>query len=83
MKIKQNEKLKSCDIIEGHGINSEGKNITKRYNKGRFLGKGAFANCYEVTDLESNKTYAAKVISKESFNKFQVKQKVCNFNKYS
>ena len=38
----------------------------KRYQRGRFLGKGGFAKCYEITDLESkDKTVmAGKIVPK-------------------
>ena len=42
-----------------------------RYSKGRFLGKGGFAKCYEVKRLEPietedhrNQTWALKVVPK-------------------
>ncbi|KAL3984781.1 Protein kinase domain family protein [Acanthocheilonema viteae] len=34
------------------------------YKKGRFLGKGGFARCYELTDTKDHKFYAGKVVSK-------------------
>ncbi|XP_062455900.1 serine/threonine-protein kinase PLK2 isoform X2 [Rhea pennata] len=34
----------------------------KRYCRGKVLGKGGFAKCYEMTDLTTNKVYAAKII---------------------
>uniref|UniRef100_A0A0R3RQT2 Serine/threonine-protein kinase PLK n=1 Tax=Elaeophora elaphi TaxID=1147741 RepID=A0A0R3RQT2_9BILA len=34
------------------------------YKKGRFLGKGGFARCYELTDMKDHKLYAGKVVSK-------------------
>ncbi|KAM7077980.1 LOW QUALITY PROTEIN: serine/threonine-protein kinase PLK2-like [Ciconia maguari] len=34
----------------------------KRYCCGKVLGKGGFAKCYEMTDLTTNKVYAAKII---------------------
>ncbi|VDK65529.1 unnamed protein product [Onchocerca ochengi] len=34
------------------------------YKKGRFLGKGGFARCYELTDIKDQKFYAGKVVSK-------------------
>ncbi|EFO27896.1 PLK/PLK1 protein kinase [Loa loa] len=34
------------------------------YKKGRFLGKGGFARCYELTDIMNQKLYAGKVVSK-------------------
>ncbi|XP_005997651.2 serine/threonine-protein kinase PLK2 [Latimeria chalumnae] len=34
----------------------------KCYCRGKVLGKGGFAKCYEMTDLTTNKVYAAKII---------------------
>ncbi|VDK89410.1 unnamed protein product [Litomosoides sigmodontis] len=34
------------------------------YKKGRFLGKGGFARCYELIDTKDDKFYAGKVVSK-------------------
>ncbi|MCP9259771.1 Serine/threonine-protein kinase PLK [Dirofilaria immitis] len=34
------------------------------YKKGRFLGKGGFARCYELIDINDQKCYAGKVVSK-------------------
>ncbi|XP_077507655.1 serine/threonine-protein kinase PLK1-like [Amblyomma americanum] len=36
----------------------------KEYVVGKFLGKGAFAKCYELFDKDTNTTYAGKIISK-------------------
>lgn len=37
------------------------------YQKGKFLGKGGFAKCYELIDEHT--TYAAKVICKATLTK--------------
>ncbi|KAL7667930.1 hypothetical protein ACOME3_008654 [Neoechinorhynchus agilis] len=34
------------------------------YARGRFLGKGGFARCYELTDLQTSCVYAGKIVSK-------------------
>uniref|UniRef100_V9KGA8 Serine/threonine-protein kinase PLK n=1 Tax=Callorhinchus milii TaxID=7868 RepID=V9KGA8_CALMI len=34
----------------------------KCYCRGKVLGKGGFAKCYEMTDLSTNRVYAAKII---------------------
>uniref|UniRef100_UPI00398EF67F serine/threonine-protein kinase PLK2b n=1 Tax=Pristiophorus japonicus TaxID=55135 RepID=UPI00398EF67F len=34
----------------------------KCYCRGKVLGKGGFAKCYEMTDLTTNRVYAAKII---------------------
>ena len=36
----------------------------KRYQKGRFLGKGGFAKCYEITDLDTKHVFAGKIVPK-------------------
>ena len=36
----------------------------KRYQRGKVLGKGGFAKCYEVTNLETKKAVVAKIIAK-------------------
>jgi serine/threonine protein kinase len=33
-----------------------------RYRQGAYLGKGGFAKVYEVTDLESLKSFACKIV---------------------
>lgn len=40
-----------------------------RYHKGRFLGKGGFAKCYEVRDMQTNEIFAAKIVVKASVSK--------------
>lgn len=40
-----------------------------RYSKGRFLGKGGFARCYEVQHLETREIFAAKIVAKASVAK--------------
>ncbi|TNN60832.1 Serine/threonine-protein kinase PLK3 [Liparis tanakae] len=41
----------------------------RSYSKGKLLGKGGFARCYEMTDLSSNKMYAVKVIPQSRVSK--------------
>ena len=36
----------------------------KRYMRGRFLGKGGFAKCYEITDMDTKEVFAGKVVPK-------------------
>ena len=38
------------------------------YYKGKLLGKGGFAKCYEFESKEDGKIYAGKIISKNMFN---------------
>ncbi|RUS82584.1 hypothetical protein EGW08_009658 [Elysia chlorotica] len=46
------------------------------YLRGRLLGKGGFARCYEILNLTTNKIYAGKIISKTRIAKPHQKQKI-------
>ncbi|KAL9979360.1 hypothetical protein ACROYT_G017013 [Oculina patagonica] len=48
----------------------------KRYLRGRFLGKGGFAKCYELTDMETKEILAGKIISKTMLTKPHQKEKM-------
>eukprot|EP00929_Paragymnodinium_shiwhaense_P069150 TRINITY_DN34884_c0_g2_i1.p1 TRINITY_DN34884_c0_g2~~TRINITY_DN34884_c0_g2_i1.p1 ORF type:complete len:667 (-),score=117.88 TRINITY_DN34884_c0_g2_i1:78-2078(-) len=47
--------LRGVTLIKGNG---------RIFDKGRFLGKGGFARCYEVEDRATGEKYAAKIIAK-------------------
>ena len=49
----------------------------KKYKKGKFLGRGGFAKCFELQDLSNNRIYAGKVIAKAQLLKAEQKEKVC------
>jgi polo-like kinase 1 len=44
--------------------------------KGKLLGKGGFAKCYEITNLENKRVHAAKIIPKSTLTKNRARQKV-------
>ncbi len=44
--------------------------------KGKFLGKGGFARCYELTDCDTQKLFAVKVVVKNTLTKARAKQKL-------
>ncbi|XP_059164290.1 serine/threonine-protein kinase PLK1-like isoform X2 [Physella acuta] len=48
----------------------------KRYLRGRFLGKGGFAKCYELTDLDTKEIWAGKIVSKSLLVKQHQKDKM-------
>ncbi len=50
----------------------------RKYSKGKMLGKGGFAKCYEFTSLETKKLTAAKIIVKSTLTKTRARQKVCS-----
>ena len=63
-------------IIEEKVVKVTGDIQIKKYTKGRLLGKGGFARCFEFTSLDSKKIYAAKVVQKSSLVKSRAKQKL-------
>lgn len=50
----------------------------RSYGKGKLLGKGGFARCYEMTDLSNNKMYAVKVIPQSRVSKPHQREKITN-----
>ncbi|OQR91576.1 protein kinase [Achlya hypogyna] len=55
-------------ILERY-TDADGAEVCRTYTRGRFLGKGGFAKCYEVTNNEDGATYAVKIVAKESLVK--------------
>lgn len=53
-----------------------GEIYIRKYLRGKQLGRGGFAKCYEVTDLQSKTVLAAKIIPRNSLQKERQKQKV-------
>ncbi|KRW99450.1 Protein kinase-like domain [Pseudocohnilembus persalinus] len=48
----------------------------KKYQRGKQLGKGGFAKCYEVTSLETKRVQAAKIIPKATLTKTRARSKL-------
>ena len=48
----------------------------RKYTKGRFLGKGGFAKCYELICQDNNKTFAAKMLPLADIKTERQKQKL-------
>lgn len=48
----------------------------KRYTRGRFLGKGGFAKCFEITDMETKQVLAGKIVPKALLVKQHQKDKM-------
>eukprot|EP00418_Pyrodinium_bahamense_P091622 CAMPEP_0179048540 /NCGR_PEP_ID=MMETSP0796-20121207/19761_1 /TAXON_ID=73915 /ORGANISM="Pyrodinium bahamense, Strain pbaha01" /LENGTH=1031 /DNA_ID=CAMNT_0020745011 /DNA_START=33 /DNA_END=3129 /DNA_ORIENTATION=- len=61
--------LHSLEVIEDRSGARRKHGLPTRYTKGRFLGKGGFAKCYEVQDMETREIYAAKIVAKASIAK--------------
>jgi len=71
-----NEASDNTQIIEERISKVNGDSAVKRYAKGKLLGKGGFAKCFEVTNLETKKVLAAKIIQKSSLTKSRARQKL-------
>lgn len=56
-------------IIEEKISKVNGEVAIKKYVRGKLLGKGGFAKCYEVTNLETKRVLAAKIIEKNTLTK--------------
>ncbi|XP_030005654.1 serine/threonine-protein kinase PLK1 isoform X2 [Sphaeramia orbicularis] len=48
----------------------------KRYTRGRFLGKGGFAKCYEITDVDTKQVFAGKIVPKSLILKQHQREKM-------
>ncbi|XP_053713724.1 serine/threonine-protein kinase PLK1 [Synchiropus splendidus] len=48
----------------------------RRYTRGRFLGKGGFAKCYEITDVETKQLFAGKIVPKSLILKQHQREKM-------
>uniref|UniRef100_A0A0N4ZEJ9 Serine/threonine-protein kinase PLK n=1 Tax=Parastrongyloides trichosuri TaxID=131310 RepID=A0A0N4ZEJ9_PARTI len=52
------------------------KDTGRSYQRGKFLGKGGFARCYELTDEHTKEILAGKVVSKTLLTKKHQKDKM-------
>ncbi|XP_043650764.1 serine/threonine-protein kinase polo [Drosophila teissieri] len=50
-------------------------NQRKTYKRMRFFGKGGFAKCYEIIDVETDDVFAGKIVSKKLMIKHNQKEK--------
>jgi polo-like kinase 1 len=56
-------------LIEEKNNKANGDQVIRKYMRGKLLGKGGFAKCYEITNIETKKTQAAKIIPKSTLSK--------------
>ena len=63
-------------IVEEKITKVSGEIQIRKYIKGRLLGKGGFAKCYEFINQETEHSSAAKIIPKKSLVKSRAKQKL-------
>ncbi|XP_052572914.1 serine/threonine-protein kinase PLK3 [Peromyscus californicus insignis] len=71
------------EVLAGPPAPDPGRLITdpcsgRTYIKGRLLGKGGFARCYEATDTETGVAYAVKVIPQSRVAKPHQREKILN-----
>ena len=62
------EELRRKPNGEGHTVH--------RYLRGKILGKGGFAKVYMCTSMDTNRTYAVKIVPKANLKKTRARQKV-------
>ena len=48
----------------------------RKYERGRFLGKGGFAKCYELKDVVTGEIMAGKIVPKSLLLKTHQKEKM-------
>jgi polo-like kinase 1 len=76
-KDKQGEiNTENQTIVEEKIVKVTGDIQIRKYIKGRLLGKGGFAKCYEFTCVDTKRISAAKVVVKSSLVKSRAKQKL-------
>ena len=73
---KVSEPDPNAAVVEEKIIKVTGDVQIRKYYKGRLLGKGGFAKCYEFNCAENKKIFAGKVIAKSSLVKSRAKQKL-------
>ena len=77
MSDKEKDKnVENQSIIEEKITKVSGEVQIRKYIKGRLLGKGGFAKCYELINQETEHSSAAKIIPKKSLVKSRAKQKL-------
>ena len=47
-----------------------------RYERGKFLGKGGFAKCYELKRVDNGRIFAAKIFDKQGLSNGRGKKKI-------
>ena len=73
---KTGEPDPNAAVVEEKIIKVTGDVQIRKYYKGRLLGKGGFAKCYEFTCSENKEIFAAKVVAKSGLVKSRAKQKL-------
>lgn len=77
-KVARNNKTTKCYPLPDVSQVVVDTDTQRRYFRGRLLGKGGFARCYEVTEMTTNQAYACKVVAKARIAKPHQRQKIVN-----
>jgi polo-like kinase 1 len=75
-KTKEQEFIVETPIEIEEKINGSDKVI--KYERGKFLGKGGFAKCYEMKRVDTGKFFAAKAFEKKALNNAKSRKKLIN-----
>ena len=75
-KSKDQEFIVETPILIEEKINNSDKVV--KYERGKFLGKGGFAKCYEMKRVDTGKFYAAKVFVKKDLSNNRSRKKLIN-----
>lgn len=73
-----NHPLGSINSNNNFSNNNNNNFLIKRYERGKFLGKGGFAKCYEMKCCEKGKFFAAKVFEKKALINARSRKKLIN-----
>jgi polo-like kinase 1 len=60
-------------LVEEKIVRFNGDICIKHYERGKFLGKGGFAKCYEFVRCDNKEITAAKIILKSSLQRSRAK----------
>lgn len=63
-------------LIQENVVDSNGETTTKQYKKGKFLGRGGFAEVYKLVCVDTGKVYAAKIVPKTTLSKSKAREKL-------
>ena len=64
------------EIIEEKYKNAAGDDFVRKWQKGRVLGKGGFATCYEFKNMDNGVKWACKLVEKKSLTQNKAKAKL-------
>ena len=64
------------NVIQEKTFAKDGTEFTRAYQRGRLLGRGGFADCYELTELSTGQRSAVKVVSKLSLKQSSARDKL-------